>query len=260
MHEIEETGSIRVCYQPNEFPSSFYNSAEPRRLVGFDIEMTHRLAKRVNLPIEFAPARNETTARDMLNAGICDLYMRSLPISGGRTLEFALTNQIYQSTIGLIVRDHLRQNFRHWHQAVELGASLKLGVDSSPESIAMMENILPEVVLLPIKDMEEQNQILDAGLKGLDAIADMAEEGAAWTLLYPEFSLVVPRPTKSIPVAYAVAHGNLELLNAVNAWLLSEKALGNIDELYEYWMLGGASLQDKPPRWSVIRDVLGWVK
>ena len=124
----------------------------------------------------------------------------------------------------------------------------------------MMEDILPEAVLQPIVDMEEQRQVLDAGLQGLDAIADMAEEGAAWTLLYPEYSLVVPRPTKSIPVAFAVAHGNLELLNAVNAWLVSEKALGNIDELYDYWMLGSGSLQDKPPRWSVIRDVLGWVE
>ena len=141
-----------------------------------------------------------------------------------------------------------------------MGASLKLGVGSSPESIALMQNILPKATLLPIDDMEKHESALQSGLRGFDAISDMAEEGAAWTLLYPEFSLVVPRPTKSIPVAYAVAHGNQELLNAVNAWLLSEKALGHVDELYEYWMLGGASLVDRPPRWSVIRNVLGWVE
>jgi Na+/H+-dicarboxylate symporter/ABC-type amino acid transport substrate-binding protein len=260
IREIMDVGSARVCYQPNEYPSSFYNSAEPRRLVGFDIEMAHRLAQRVNLKLEFTPARNETVARDMLNAGVCDLYMRSLPISGGRTLEFALTDPIYQSTVGLIVRDHLRQNFRHWHQVREMGASLQLGVDISPESITMMAGILPEATLLPLEDMEEQERALRSGLRGLDAIADMAEEGAAWTLLYPEFTLAVPRPTKSIPVAYAVARGNQELLDAVNAWLISEKALGQVDELYDYWMLGGAGLKDKPPRWSVIRDVLGWVE
>lgn len=260
MQEILVIGSLRVCYQPNEFPSSFYNSEEPPRLVGFDIEMAHRLAQRVNLKLEFSPARNETAARDMLNTGVCDLYMRSLPISGGRTLEFALTDPIYQSTIGLIVRDHLRQNFRHWHQVRKSGASLRLGVDSSPESLVMMAGILPKASLFPIEDMEEQERILKSGLQGIDAIADMAEEGAAWTLLYPEFTLAVPRPTKTIPVAYAVAHGNQELLDAVNAWLISEKALGQIDELYDYWMLGGASLKEKPPRWSVLRDVLEWVE
>jgi len=222
--------------------------------------MAHRLAQRVNLELQFVPARNETTARDMLNTGACDLYMRSLPISGGRTLEFSLTDPIYQSSVGLIVRDHLRQNFRTWRQASDMGASLKLGVEGSPESIALMQNTLPQATLLPIVDMEEHERALKSGLQDFDAIADMAEEGAAWTLLYPEFTLVVPRPTKFIPVAYAVAHGNQELLAAINAWLLSEKALGLVDELYEYWMLGGASIQDKPPRWSVIRDVLGWVE
>ena len=62
-----------------------------------------------------------------------------------------------------------------------------------------------------------------------------------------------------IPHLYCL-YFNQELLNAVNAWLLSEKALGHVDELYEYWMLGGASLVDRPPRWSIIRDVLGWVE
>ena len=28
---------------------------------------------------------------------------------------------------------------------------------------------------------------------------------------------------------------------------------------YEYWMLGGAAKSERPPRWSVIKDVLKWV-
>ena len=33
---------------------------------------------------------------------------------------------------------------------------------------------------------------------------------------------------------------------------------GTVDELYDYWMLGGAS-RPREPRWSIIRNVLGWV-
>ena len=54
----------------------------------------------------------------------------------------------------------------------------------------------------------------------MDAIIDMAEEAAAWTVLYPSFSLVVPKPTKFFPVAYAVASENDRLLTALNAWLM----------------------------------------
>jgi hypothetical protein len=32
-----------------------------------------------------------------------------------------------------------------------------------------------------------------------------------------------------------------------------------VDDLYRYWMLGDAARSVKPPRWSVIRNVLHWV-
>ncbi len=108
--------------------------------------------------------------------------------------------------------------------------------------------------------MEQQLKFLKSGGEGIDAIADMAEEGAALTILYPIFSLVVPKPTVFFPVAYAVARGNNDLLTAFNAWLLAEKSEGNVDALYRHWMLGEAAKVKKAPRWSVVRDVLGWVE
>jgi hypothetical protein len=38
------------------------------------------------------------------------------------------------------------------------------------------------------------------------------------------------------------------------------KSNGTVDKLYRYWMLGEAAKTEKPPRWSVIRNVLGWIK
>jgi hypothetical protein len=37
------------------------------------------------------------------------------------------------------------------------------------------------------------------------------------------------------------------------------KENGFVDQNYEYWMLGGAAKSDRPPRWSVIKDMLKWV-
>ena len=42
--------------------------------------------------------------------------------------------------------------------------------------------------------------------------------------------------------------------------LLAAKARGTVDELYRYWMLGAAETERKPPRWSVVRDVLHWIE
>ena len=57
-----------------------------------------------------------------------------------------------------------------------------------------------------------------------------------------------------------MARGNSDLLEAVNAWIVTEEARGAIDSYYDYWMLGGAKKVERPARWSIIRDVLGWVE
>jgi len=257
--EILKRGVLRICYQPNEYPSAFYTNASPPQLVGFDIEMAHRLAARRQLALEFFPTPSEGEAANKLNTGVCDIYMRSLPVSEGRTLIFGMTVPVYTSSVGLIVRDHRRNEFREWKTLRAANETLQIGLDSADESISLIRDILPEAALVPIWDMVEQDKILASGAKGIDAIADMSEEGAAWTLLYPTFNVVVPQPTVSIPVSYAVARGNTGLLEAVNAWLITEKAKGEIGSLYDYWMLGGAAITERPPRWSIIRDVLGWV-
>ena len=60
-----------------------------------------------------------------------------------------------------------------------------------------------------------------------------------------------------LPVGYAVARDDTDLLLYLDTWLLTAKANGTVDELYRYWMLGEVK-QTQPPRWSVIRNVLGW--
>jgi hypothetical protein len=70
--------------------------------------------------------------------------------------------------------------------------------------------------------MEQQLKLLESGGEGVDAIVDMAEEGAALTILYPSFNLVVPKPTVFFPVSYALARGNNDLLTPFNAWLLEK--------------------------------------
>ena len=259
LEQIKERGVIRVCFQPGEYPSAFYNNADPPQLVRFDVEMAHRFAQRLRLPLEFLPANGEEEAAALLDAGACDLYMRTLPVTARRTSLFAMSAPVYQSSLGLIVKDHRREEFKTWDRIKENEASLRLAFEETPENVALGRFHFPNADLLPLPSMEDQRWILESGGDDVDAIFDMAEEGAAWTVLYPSFSLVVPKPTEFMPVGYAVAHGNASLLTSFNAWLLAEKSRGTVDALYGYWMLGEAARTERPPRWSVIKDVLGWV-
>jgi hypothetical protein len=55
-----------------------------------------------------------------------------------------------------------------------------------------------------------------------------------------------------------VPKGDIETMHVVSNWIDLKRNDGTIDALYDYWMLGGAS-RPREPRWSIIRNVLGWV-
>lgn len=92
------------------------------------------------------------------------------------------------------------------------------------------------------------------------ALIHTAEGGGAWTVLYPDYTVVIPKPTLlSIPLAYAVAKQNKDLLDFVNAWISLKKGDGMIKRFLDHWILGQGAA-DPEPRWSVLRNVLSWGK
>lgn len=256
--QIRARGVLRVCYLKDNFPASFFNA--DAELVGFDIELVHRLAWSLRLPLELLPVQGEgkEDAAHLLDAGVCDLYASTMAISARRMEEFTMTIPVYNSSVGFIVPDHLRHAFRSWNAIRERGASVRIAVPGNPEAIAFARLMLPQAALVPLSGLADQRKMLESESPEVDAIADLSEEGAAWTLLYPRFTLVVPEPTVFTAQGFAVARGNQSLAQTLDAWIIEERAKGTVDALYRYWMLGEAR-SAKPPRWSVIRDVLHWV-
>jgi ABC-type amino acid transport substrate-binding protein len=171
----------------------------------------------------------------------------------------ALEHCSHTSSVGLIVKDSRRDQFRTWEDIRNRGAAFRVALPDTPNAHALAKDLMKDATLVPYRDKAALKKILAAGAPDIDAIASMSEEGATWTLLYPDFSLVVPRPTGFSPVAYAFALGNDKLLEAFDAWLVAEKSRGTVDQLYRHWLLGEASEVQRPQRWSVIRNVLHWV-
>ena len=64
----------------------------------------------------------------------------------------------------------------------------------------------------------------------LDAVVLTAERGSAWTLMYPQFSVVVPTPgTIKVPLAYPIARHDAAFAAFINAWIELKKKDGTID-------------------------------
>lgn len=94
-----------------------------------------------------------------------------------------------------------------------------------------------------------------------DTLFTTAEEGHVMTLIYPFYDVAIFEPNNAYKVIYAypVAKNSSEsFVLLLNYWINMEKDYGELDNKYNYWILG-KTLKEKEPRWSVIRNVLHWV-
>ena len=92
-----------------------------------------------------------------------------------------------------------------------------------------------------------------------DAMIYTAESGSAYSLVYPAFTVAVPQPDiLKVPLAYPVRAGDDDFADFLDGWIELKKRDDTIERLFAHWVLGEATVATKR-RWSVIRDVLGWV-
>ena len=94
----------------------------------------------------------------------------------------------------------------------------------------------------------------------LDAFLMPAEHATGWSLLHPEYTVVVPQPNPvHVPSAFGVATDAVELARLVDEWTLTATGAGVVDQAFEFWVMGRGA-EPTEPRWSIIRDVLHWVE
>ena len=68
----------------------------------------------------------------------------------------------------------------------------------------------------------------------------------------------MPHPLEvRLPLAYPVASRDLEMARFMGLWIELKRRDGTISALYDHWILG-KDAKARSPRWSVLRDVLGW--
>jgi Na+/H+-dicarboxylate symporter/ABC-type amino acid transport substrate-binding protein len=249
--EIRDSGVLRACYASGNYPLTFFNS--DGELVGFDIEMAHRFAKRLDVSLEFVHVRSQ---QDLLG-GYCDVFFNSLALNPDRADFSASTAPFNQITVAFVVPHQRRDRFVTW-DAIKAQGEITVAASAFQSVPPEVGRRIPQADIVRQWSYEEQRRFFESNGEGAVAMIDSAEEGAAWTVLYPLFAVIVPRPVIRLPIVYQVAPDSPGLLRAMNDWLALEKAIGGIDEIYDYWVEGKTEQVD-PPRWSVIRDVLGWV-
>ena len=246
---IRKRGTLRVGYIKDSLPFAFTNARS--NLVGFDIEMAHLLAKELGVNLEFLLIDRNNIAK-RLNDDYCDIVMTGVAITTDRAQNMSFSESYIDQTFAFITKDHRRDEFKKWED-IKMIDSPRIGIPDVPYFISLARQYLPGAQIIPLSSPRD---FFNEKVKNLDAFIYSAEAGSAWTLIYPDYSVMVPLPDPlAFPIAYPIARDDGEMLNFVNHWLALKKKDRTIAKIYDHWILGKGA-DKKEPRWSVIRNVL----
>jgi Na+/H+-dicarboxylate symporter/ABC-type amino acid transport substrate-binding protein len=251
LEDIRARGSLRIGYLRDSLPFAFFNARDD--LVGFDVELAHRLATDLKVTPEFVPVDRDSLAVQ-LETGVCDIVMSGVVVTPLRASATPFSIPYFEETFGLVIKDEKRAAFEDWN-AIKRSGSLTIAVVDVPYYIDRIRELLPAATIRKTDDLEA---LLASGSRDVDAIALPAERGSAWTLMYPRYTVVVPSPSIRIPLAYPLARNDGAFTRFIDTWVQLKTKDGTIDALYDYWILG-RSAAGPTRRWSIIRNVLHWV-
>ncbi len=248
---VRDSGRIRVGFDPDSIPWAFLNgSGEP---VGFDAELAHQLALALGVRLEHvAVPRDEFVGA--LASGRLDVVMSGVRVSTRATELAAFSRPYAEEQIAFLVADHRREEFA---DALALRARrVRVAIIGRPEWVEALGRALPLAEVVPVLSPTDFVE----GRVEAEALLTTWERACAWSLLHPRLSPALPQPRFGhVPLAYAVPRGEPDLLNTIDTFVDTQRAIGRFDSARTHWILGEAT-RPHEPRWSVARDLLGWWK
>lgn len=254
LDRILDRGVLRVGYAKNSLPYSFINA--DGKLVGFDVDMAQLLAADLGVVAEFIPVDLAHLAEQLKEVPV-DIVMAGVTITPDRLEDVVFSEPYMDVSAALIVPDYRRKEFAKLDDIHQLRglrvAVFQTGSDYFKEEV---QRAWPN---LDVVSLDSTVDFFFGGDEQADIMVHSAEAGSAWTLRFPDYTVVVPEGMSiKWPVAYPIAEGDTDLARYVSRWLNIALGDSRFRELYNHWVLG-LTAKPETPRWSVIRNVLHWV-
>ncbi len=217
------------------------------------MELVHNLARDLGVSLDVVRIEMPEVEKE-LDSGRIDMAVGGISISPQRALRFTFSTSYLDEYLGLVVPDYRRNEFSSYDRILEM-EGLKLAVTPFRHKEGAGQRLFPNAELVVVKS---PRTFFRGELPEVDAMIYTAQTATAWTLVYPRWSVVVPKGLDyECPVAFALPDNQVQWRWFVNTWLDSATKAGIGQQAYEYWILGKQKKQ-KGKRWSVISNVLGW--
>jgi len=250
---VQRSGVLRVGYAPTAFPFSYFNKEHD--LVGFDVQRAYNLANMLNCErVLFIPVDRQYFAED-LESGMVDIVMGAVSVTPD-LYEKADFTAIYLTLHAAVVVPDAQARSYKTLQSIAALKGKRIAVEKGSYYARLLRAVAPNFTIVELDD--PMDFFKKPGVA--DALYTSAEEGSAYTLMYPRHKVVVPEAqSQQVFLAYPVPRGQPGWTGFLNNWLTIEKDSGLSQAEYDYWVTGKTAVEKKP-RWSVIRDVLHWVQ
>ena len=250
---VQRTGVLRVGYASTAFPFSYFN--RERELVGFDVQRAYDLAAMLKCArVEFIPVDRQFFPGD-LSTGLVDIVMGAVIVTPDLYEEVDFTDVYLTLHAALVVPDAQAGTYSS-REAIGALRGKRIAVEKGSYYARLIPLAAPNLTVVELDDPIDF--FTEPGVA--DALFTSAEEGSAYTLMYPRYEAVAPEmPNPQLYLAYPVAKRQYEWTGFLNNWITMEQKSGLAGEEYDYWITGKTAVEKKP-RWSVLRDVLHWVE
>jgi Na+/H+-dicarboxylate symporter/ABC-type amino acid transport substrate-binding protein len=249
---ILENGVLRVGYSLVDIPFSYLNSRG--ELVGFDIAYAYELARDLDCTLEFVPIDYDHL-KEQIENGVYDIAMSAIAMDKERIKFMNFTLPYEEENIVLVVPEKMAGKYMNLSQ-IEERSNLKITTYRILLSTAQRHFPKATVIELTGKDNE-----MGALLTGAADVGLWTElQAFAWSLGHPEFVPIdYEGELGKLYFAYPVSLHATQWIQFLNHWLTLKEQSGFKDKMTRYW-LKGEDVQDHPPRWSILRNVLQRVK
>lgn len=215
-------GEVRVCIWPDYY-SITYRNTRTGELQGIDIDMAKELAKDLGVSVRFVDSSFKTLFDDLLGDR-CDISMHGIGITAARQEKLAFTRPHLRSGIyAITTKTH--PTIKTWEDIDHDG--VVVAVAAGTFMVDVMKKTLMHAQLLVVATPEAREQEVMAGR----ADAFMTDYPYSRKMLARHDwakLLAPPQPLAPTDYAYAVARGDTEWLETVDAFVVRAQQDGRL--------------------------------
>ena len=246
---VRATGTIRVGYAVDAVPFSYFNRSG--ELVGLDIDLVYGLAAAGGLALEFWPIEDYDAIPDLLGEGGIDVAVGGLYVTAERLTRVSASSSTLDGTLALLAPADRAATFLERPDPARSAALTVASLDSD--------------VLRAAARAAFPGARIDT-VESYGALPDRRADVAIWTIYQAEaFARSTPGFTAvkarwlgpPLQIAFLFPQDTPSFQRYVDEWLALRKADGVFARYTSYW-LDGRPRTGSGPRWSIMRNVLGW--